>query len=287
MRKTVSSLTSLGLLLAQAVGAAASDVDICVRLKQEKGAGLFLYYPSAPLEEQLQRAGSGVPLTYDAGARFFYVSKNQKPTDREVVWNVKMRTTTDSDVRANDVYVYRGATSTGCANSMPVFSFIGDRFLSLKKYIDYHADTGRSDQGLQNYFHFGYNRSAEKTADCVRTDDSKIVGNLKAQYGFPDLSETDGDEFRAVSRKRRLPTDERVGGYSSELTYVPKNQFGCFGFDIPYPTQSSALGRALGFYRFIELQKQVPTWQPAISYVSINRLAGGKKKEITIQWQSK
>src|SRR6202020_3138069 len=98
----------------------------------------------------------------------------------EGVWHIKTQTLAAAAPRANKVYVNRPQIVSRCSAGATLPNFDrNDRFVELKRYIDYHAPnrSRERERQLHDYFHF--KMQDPDTGDCsagIWTDDSNLVG---------------------------------------------------------------------------------------------------------------
>ncbi|HEY5305117.1 MAG TPA: hypothetical protein VIJ52_00415 [Pseudolabrys sp.] len=288
VNRCVALAAVFALTLPASVVAQVADDDVCRAITDSGRAGLFIYYPTRDIEKRLIPVGEQTPpLVYETNARFFYLAGTggrPRIVNNETVWNIKSQTSANSDIRANAIYVNRGAVATSCTKGaiLPVYLFPFN-YIGLQTYLDHHSDEMRTDFGLRNKFHLPVSR-ARPSEDCHSTDDPEFVGPLSVQYGFDHLVRSDGSFVRAFSLRRQEP--DQTAGYSSELAYVSAGSLACFGFSLPVPTKSTVFTRFVFFLRAAEIAGQLVSWHPNQTLLSINRLPGGRKKRLTIRWQN-
>ena len=289
-------LLALSLLsLSQPANAEQSD-PVCAAIVKP---GLYLLHPFSS-----QPVPISGPVAYEEGARIYvkpWFGPKLVDTDKELVWHIRMQTTARSSLRSNQVYVYHPRLQTQCADGsyagpgrgawFPEFP-ADERYVSLRRYNDHHAKTDplrREDGGLARYFHFEVSKPDERS--CFRTDDSKVVGNLDAAYGFRDVPVPPPltSPPSLVSDARAEPAEPtslspKYAGLASLFVHLSGPADACFSVAVPMPTSSSLFRQFFTSGRDEYAQQQGRSWNPDRTDLDLHVLPTGKHYYAQINW---
>ncbi|MBX9647951.1 MAG: hypothetical protein K2X57_12950 [Xanthobacteraceae bacterium] len=299
MLKMMTAALTCALSVAPACAQVLIDSEVCTRLQRAYPPGLYVVHPlssnvvgnpgrdeGCTSDGDLCVRGATGPAYYDPQARFYYKavpSANRPDAGREAAWHVRTQTIADGIADADAAYVTRPAKRTQCSPDSDLPTLEGEnRYVSTRRYIDYHGDKGRRgpDPELSRSFHFKLEND-DSTGTCIGSDDDSL-GGLDRAYGFKDVARTT-QRVERVAQSLLEPTGANAGprgqvmnkfaGLSSEFAYRRPGAVDCFGFTLPLPTRRDRMG--------------VATWKPQTTLVVIKRVRPGSVEpllETTVRW---